>query len=49
MTTHTERQVQEALALLRLPTPKLRAEFEKQLRADQPSAWFVVAHKKARA
>lgn len=47
--THTEQQVQDALALMRFTNPKLRAAFEQQLRSEQPSAWFVVAHKKARA
>ena len=47
--THTEAQIQKALALVKMPNPKIRTAFENQLRAGNPSAWFVVAHKRAHA
>ena len=48
MTKHTEAQIQEALALVPMPDRKTAQAWERQLRADNPGAWFIVHNRKAR-
>ena len=45
---HTIQQVEEALALVRMPHAQASKAWTQQLMADDPSAWFVVAARKAR-
>ena len=44
--THTEQDIRAAMQIVRMPDARTARAFERQLRAENPGAWFVVAAKR---